>query len=53
MPIDATNGLSGVVPSKVAPGGHALTDLREPLACRLLLERDDLALAIEPEDAHG
>jgi hypothetical protein len=33
-------------------GRDALTNLAEPLALRLLLERDNLAAAIEPEDAH-
>ena len=39
-------------PANVAPRRDALADLAQPLRVRLLLERDDLAVAIEPEDAH-
>ena len=52
MPIDATNGFSGVVPAGDRPVGMLPPISRQPLGRRLLLEADDLALVVEPEDAH-
>ena len=40
------------MPAEHRAGRNAAADLVEPLALRLLLERDDLAAALEPEDAH-
>ena len=52
MPIDATNGLSAVR----RPAGECAGALdpisRQPFGVRLLLEADDLAGRVEPEDAH-
>ena len=53
--VDAHRGherLLGGVLRKAPPGGMLLSDLGQARARRLLLERDDLPVAVEPEDAH-
>ena len=41
-----------MVPPLVEPRGILVTDLRQPRLVRLLLERHDLPVVVEPEDAH-
>ena len=53
MPSEATNGLSCRCPPNDAPARDAAADFGETRGVRLLVERDDMALAVEPQDAHA
>ena len=53
--VDAHRGderFVGVRASRGGAAGNAAADLRQPRVVRLLFERDDLSLVVEPEDAH-